>query len=105
MSRGRFGIVRRVLKPQLVRLGAFLDPAQIQMDEDVDGEQPTCVDCPAPASEQVLVGWVAVPGSTVVHALFSWLCDECAEHRKNRVNRYPVTLARFPSSNRPVDEL
>lgn len=105
MSRGRFGIVRRVLKPQLVRLGAYLDPAQIHMDEDADGKQPTCVDCPAPASEQVLVGWAATPGSTVVRAFFSWLCDECAEHRRNRVDRDPMSPSCFPRSNRPVDEL
>lgn len=102
---GRLGIVRRVLKPQLVRLGAFLDPAQIHMDKDVDDEQPTCVDCPAPASEQVLTGWLTTPGSTVVQALFSWLCDECAEHRRNRVHRDPMAPSSFRRSNRPVDEL
>ena len=104
MSHLDLGAVRRLLKPRLVRLGALLDPAQIHMGADGD-EQPTCATCPSPASEQVLTGWVTTPGSTVVQALFSWLCDECAEHRKNTVTSNPMGPRRFPRSNSPVDEL
>lgn len=90
-----------MFRPLLTRIGAFLDPAQIHMDEDGDDVQPKCADCGEPASEQVHTGWSQQPGSTVVRAVFRWLCDGCAETRDRQV----ITRGRFPWSGRTVDEL
>lgn len=62
----------------LRRIGAFLDPAQIQLD--TDDEQPVCNDCGEPAGEQVLTGWAVRGGKPV--ACFTWLCDEHAKEFK-----------------------
>lgn len=88
----------------LARVGAFFDPAEVHLDDDVD-KQPMCSGCPNPATDQVHIGWAMQPGSSVVQALFAWLCDECAEARREaeiRPSRFPF---RFPRSDRPVDEL